>query len=97
MNHKAKTKTEFPQTTGTTLNNRSTTTTPPWNRQQPKPPGGLNAFNWYQIFAIDSVVVRQSLKIIFNLANNEVPVPEVIKLFFLLNSTVHEISTAHEN
>ena len=25
-------------------------------RQQPKPPGGLNAFYWYQIFALDSAV-----------------------------------------
>ena len=30
------------------------------NRQQPKPLplGGLNAFYWYQIFALDSVVVK---------------------------------------
>ena len=30
-------------------------------REQPKPPGGgggLNAFYWYQIFAIDSAVVE---------------------------------------
>ena len=26
--------------------------------QQPKPPGGLNAFYWYQIFALDSAVVE---------------------------------------
>ena len=27
-------------------------------RQQPKPPGGLNAFYWPQIFALDSAVVE---------------------------------------
>ena len=26
--------------------------------QQPKPPGGLNAFYWYNIFALDSAVVE---------------------------------------
>ena len=28
------------------------------NGQQPKPPEGLNAFCWRQIFALDSVVVK---------------------------------------
>ena len=43
---------------GVTINKKSTTTEPPpLNRQQPKPPGGLNAFYWYQIFALDSAVV----------------------------------------
>ena len=42
-----------------TINKKSTTTEPlPVNRQQPKPPGGLNAFYWYQIFAQDSAVVE---------------------------------------
>ena len=42
-----------------TINKRSTTTEPPpKNGQQPKPPGGLNAFYWYQIFALDSAVVE---------------------------------------
>ena len=46
-------------TMGVTINNRSTTTEPPpKNRQQPKPLGGLNAFYWYQIFALDSAVVE---------------------------------------
>ena len=45
---------------GVTINKKSTTTTepPPYNGQQPKPPGGLNAFYWYQIFALDSAVVE---------------------------------------
>ena len=39
---------------GVTINNKSTTTEPPpQNVQQPKPPGGFNAFYWYQIFALD--------------------------------------------
>ena len=42
-----------------TINIKSTTTvTPPQNGQQPKPLGGLNAFYWYQIFALDSAVVE---------------------------------------
>ena len=41
------------------MNKKSTTTEPPpFNGQQPKPPGGLNAFYWYQIFALDSAVVE---------------------------------------
>ena len=44
---------------GVTINKKSTTTEPPpQNGQQPKPPGGLNAFYWYQIFALDSAVVE---------------------------------------
>ena len=46
-------------TMGVTINKKSTTTEPPpLNEQQPKPPGGLNAFYWYQIFALDSGVVE---------------------------------------
>ena len=37
------------------VNNNRTTAL---ERQQPKPPGGLNAFYWYQIFALDSAVVE---------------------------------------
>ena len=37
---------------------QQSTEPPPWNGQQPKPPGGLNAFYWYQIFALDSAVVE---------------------------------------
>ena len=44
---------------GVTINKKSTTTEPPpLNGQQPKPPGGLNAFYWYRIFALDSAVVE---------------------------------------
>ena len=46
---------------GVTINKKSTTTEPPpENGQQPKPPGGggLNAFYWYQTFALDSAVVE---------------------------------------
>ena len=44
---------------GVTINRKSTTTEPPHkNGQHPKPPGGLNAFYWYQIFALDSAVVE---------------------------------------
>ena len=44
---------------GVTINNKSTTTeAPPWNGQQPKRPGGLNAFYWNQTFALDSAVVE---------------------------------------
>ena len=44
---------------GVTINKKSTTTEPPpLNGQQPKLPGGLNAFYWHQIFAIDSAVVE---------------------------------------
>ena len=46
-------------TMGVTINKKSTTTEPPpLSGQQPKPPGGLNAFYWYQIFALDSAVVE---------------------------------------
>ena len=46
-------------TMGVTINKKSTTTEPPpENGQQPKPLWGLNAFNWYQIFALDSAVVE---------------------------------------
>ena len=46
---------------GVTINKKSTTTAPPpWNGQQPDlgGGGGLNAFFWYQIFALDSAVVE---------------------------------------
>ena len=44
---------------GVTINKKSTTTEPPpKNGQQPKPLGGLNAFYWNQIFALDSAVVE---------------------------------------
>ena len=44
---------------GVTINQKSTTTEPPpKNGQQPKPPGGLNAFYWYQIFTLDAAVVE---------------------------------------
>ena len=44
---------------GVTINKKSTTTEPPpYNRQQPKPTGGLNAIYWYQIVALDSAVVE---------------------------------------
>ena len=46
-------------TMGVTINKKSTTTEPPpYNGQQPKALGGLNAFYWYQIFALDSAVVE---------------------------------------
>ena len=42
-----------------TINKKSTTTEPPpKNGQQPKTPGGLNTFYWFQIFALDSAVVE---------------------------------------
>ena len=48
-----------------TINNKSTSTEPPpKNRQQPKPPGGLSAFYWYQIFALDSAVVEVQKKFV---------------------------------
>ena len=46
---------------GVTINNESTKTEPPhYNGQHPISLGGgvLNAFNWYQIFALYSVVVE---------------------------------------
>ena len=44
---------------GVTINNKPTITEPPpYNGQQPKPPRGLNAFYWYQIFALDSAGVE---------------------------------------
>ena len=40
-------------------NNQSTTTEPSHkNGQQPKRPWDLNAFYWYQVFALDSAVVE---------------------------------------
>ena len=49
-------------TMGVTINNDSTTTEPPLqNGHQPKSlggGGGLNAFHWHQIFALDSAVVE---------------------------------------
>ena len=48
--------------TSKTINNKSTTTEPPpKNGQQPETTGGgggLNAFYWYQIFALDAAVVE---------------------------------------
>ena len=42
-----------------TINIESPTAEPlPQNEQQPKPLGGFNALNWYQIFALDSAVVE---------------------------------------
>ena len=53
-----KTKLRTPQTMEATIDNEPTTTPEPQpiNRQQPKTrgEGGLNAFYWYQIFALDS-------------------------------------------
>ena len=47
---------------GVTINKNPTATDPPpYNGQQPKPTGGgggLNAFYWYQIFALDSAVAE---------------------------------------
>ena len=44
---------------GVTINKKSTTTEPPpQNGQQAKPPEGLNAFYWYQNFALDYAVVE---------------------------------------
>ena len=44
---------------GVTINKKSTTTEPPpKSGQQPKPLGGLNAFYWHQVFALDSAVVE---------------------------------------
>ena len=44
---------------GVTINKKSTTTKPPpQNGQQPKPPGGLNAFYRHQILALDSAVAE---------------------------------------
>ena len=44
---------------GEAINNESTTTeSPPYNGQQPKPLKGLNTIYWYQIFALDSAVVE---------------------------------------
>ena len=44
---------------GLTINKTSTATEPlPWNEQQLKPLGGLNAFYRYQLFALDSAVVE---------------------------------------
>ena len=41
------------------INNESTTTEPPpYNGQQPKLLGGLNAFYWYLIFTLESAVVE---------------------------------------
>ena len=43
---------------GVTINKKSITTEPPpWNEQQLRH-RGLNAFYWYQIFALDSAVVE---------------------------------------
>ena len=57
MRNKTKTNIEPPQSMGSTpkqhINNRTTAL----ERQQSKPPGDLNALYWYQIFALDSVVV----------------------------------------
>ena len=41
-----------------TINKKSTTTEPPESSLSAKPPGGLNAFYWNQIFALDSAVVE---------------------------------------
>ena len=58
MRNKTKTNTEPPQPMGRTpkqrINNNRTTTLE-WTAAQVIP--GLNAFYWYQIFALDSVVV----------------------------------------
>ena len=46
------------------LNNESIATAPPFlNVQQPKPleGGGLNAFYWYQIFALDSMLLKHKI------------------------------------
>ena len=60
MHNKTKTKSELPQTMGSTLNNKSTITEPPpYNGQQPEPPGGLNAFYLREIFALDSFIDKQ--------------------------------------
>ena len=56
---------------GVTINNELTTTEPPpYNRQQPKPLRGLNAFYWYQIFPLDSAVVEaQKIKLPWRIPN----------------------------
>ena len=46
-------------TMGVTINHESTKTEPPpLNGHQQMPLWGLNAFYWYQIFALDSAVVE---------------------------------------
>ena len=42
-------------TMGVTIKNKRTTTL---ERTAAKAPGGINAFYWYQIFALDSAVVE---------------------------------------
>ena len=56
-------------TIGETINNESTAREPlPYNGQQPKPLENLNAFYWYQILALDSVVVEaQNVKLTWRL------------------------------
>ena len=44
------------RTVGVTINNKSTTTEPPPSLANGGG-GGLNVFNWYKIFALDSTVV----------------------------------------
>ena len=61
MHNKTKTNTEPPQPIGSTPNNRSTTTEPPpWNDSSlsHREGEGLNASYWYQIFALDYIVVK---------------------------------------
>ena len=57
----------------------STTTEPPsYNVQQPTPTGGLNAFYWYQIFALDSadVEVQQMFSLHGSLLTNVIIIME---------------------
>ena len=66
-----------------TINHESTTTEPPpLNGQPPTPLGGLNAFYWYQIFALNSAVVEAQKKSGFRIfyANQRVNVPH-LKLY----------------
>ena len=54
--------TEPPQAKGATINKQLTAQPPPKIGQQPKPLVGLNAFYWYQTFALDSVAVKTKKK-----------------------------------
>ena len=73
---------------GVTINKKSATTEPPpKNGQQPKPLGGLNAFYWYQIFALDSAVVEVQEYFLMSSIKVEV---KLLKKEFFIHYIIHD-------
>ena len=74
---------------GSTINNKSTTTElPPENGQQPNSLVGLNVFYWYQIFSVESLVVKTQKCLARNEASNQIDLLSNVFVFALCRAAL---------